>query len=109
MNQKPRKTAKKKPIPKALRNRVWINAFGRVYFGACYCCEKKLEITQSWHCGHIIAENRGGLTHEDNLRPVCAECNLSLGTQNMDEFRQTFSNSQRGLCCTSCEIMCIIC
>ena len=37
----------------------------------------------SWHAGHIISEKDGGSTNIENLRPVCADCNLGMKTQNM--------------------------
>jgi len=44
----------------------------------------------TFHCGHIVSHANGGSMHIDNLRPICASCNLSMGTQNMNEFRQQF-------------------
>ena len=41
----------------------------------------------SFHCGHVISEADGGPTTVDNLRPVCATCNLSMRTQNMEKFK----------------------
>ena len=41
----------------------------------------------SFHCGHVISEAMGGPTTVDNLRPVCATCNLSMRTQNMEKFK----------------------
>ena len=43
----------------------------------------------SFHCGHVVAEADGGPTTVDNLRPVCATCNLSMRTQNMNTFKET--------------------
>ena len=48
------------------------------------CHEIKMN---SFHCGHVIAEALGGPTTVDNLRPVCATCNLSMRTQNMEKFK----------------------
>ena len=41
----------------------------------------------SFHCGHVVAEADGGPTTVENLRPVCATCNLSMRTQNMEKFK----------------------
>ena len=40
----------------------------------------------SFHCGHIIAESKGGELSVNNLKPICQSCNSSMGTQNMDEY-----------------------
>jgi 5-methylcytosine-specific restriction endonuclease McrA len=86
---------RKKAIPKALRNRVWVNQFGKNFFGQCYCCEKKLEVLDAWHAAHAIAEIKGGKTVENNLRAVCAECNLSMGTSDIHQFKSQFTQSSR--------------
>ena len=52
----------------------------------CVCCNYQ-EIRQiEFHCGHIIAEVNGGETTVENLKPICAQCNLSMGSMNMNEF-----------------------
>ena len=56
------------------------------------CC-KHQDIRQiEFHCGHIIAEKNGGTTTIQNLRPICAQCNLSMGTKDMNEFMKCFEN-----------------
>ena len=34
---------------------------------------------KNWECGHIISEFHGGTTEPDNLRPICKNCNSSMG------------------------------
>ena len=61
---------------------------GKVYIGKakCMCCNST-DITQmSFNCGHIIAEANGGNTIVSNLKPICQNCNSSMGTKNMNEF-----------------------
>ena len=41
----------------------------------------------SFHCGHIQAEAHGGKLSVDNLKPICAGCNLSMGSENMIDFK----------------------
>lgn len=84
---------RKKTIPKALRNRVWVNHCGKNFLGHCFCCQKKLEVLDAWHAAHVIAENRGGKAIESNLRPVCAECNLSMGTTDLHKFKAQFMSN----------------
>lgn len=40
----------------------------------------------SFHCGHVISEKNNGEITVDNLRPICQNCNSSMGTTDMDEF-----------------------
>jgi hypothetical protein len=56
----------------------------------CTCCEKTPIKNIEFHCGHVIAEANGGTMQIDNLRPICAGCNLSMGTQDMNDFKKVF-------------------
>jgi hypothetical protein len=82
---------RKKTIPKRLKEEVWTKYIGpSVGQSKCLCC-KINDITQmSFHCGHVVAEANGGETNLFNLRPICSKCNLSMGTQHMDEFMKLF-------------------
>lgn len=84
------KKQRKTPIPKAVKNAVWIKYVGEdIGKTKCFSCNIK-EISQlSFHCGHVISEASGGKVHVDNLRPICSTCNHSMGTTNMDTFRNT--------------------
>lgn len=75
-------------IPKVLRDRVWNRWIGEsVVKIKCLCCEiNEIRITQ-FHCGHVVAEACGGKTDIANLRPICASCNTSMGTENLYEFK----------------------
>lgn len=88
------KKCKKKTIPKKLKTEVWKTNIGEdVGSSLCLCC-KKTKISQSdFHCGHVIAEANGGETNIMNLKPICAQCNLSMGTINMNEFAKLFENT----------------
>ena len=65
----------------------WNNFIGEnIGKSKCYCC-KLTDITQlSFHCGHIISEKNGGKVDINNLRPICQNCNSSMGTTNMNDF-----------------------
>ena len=78
----------RKSIPKKIRGEVWTNHFGSSTKGNCFCCKTKLDIFDCWHAGHIVAHSNGGIDAADNLRPVCLSCNLSMGTENMDLFKE---------------------
>jgi len=83
----PTKAYKKKAIPATLKRLVWnANVGEAVGKTKCLCC-RVTDITQlSFHCGHVVAESRGGETVLSNLKPICQNCNSSMGTTNMEEF-----------------------
>ncbi len=82
---------KKIPIPATLRNIVWDGNVGRkVGEAVCFCCEKNTILQRSFHCGHIIAEAKGGKTTYDNLLPICKTCNSSIGTRDMKLFKEEY-------------------
>ena len=82
-----KKKVKKKPIPATIKRLVWNTHIGEeIGKSKCICC-KITDITQlSFHCGHIIAESNGGQMIVSNLKPICQNCNTSMGTKNMNEF-----------------------
>ena len=54
------------------------------------CCkEKKIDVA-NFHCGHVIAETKGGDLTIKNLRPICSACNSAMGTRSMNEFTKEF-------------------
>lgn len=80
-------SGRRKNLPAALRTSVWVNRIGdRVGVSPCFCgCGR--EITRSSYiCGHIISVRDGGEDKLDNLLPICAECNLSMGPKNLYEW-----------------------
>lgn len=73
---------KKRNIPKALRQQVWINHFGETFKGKCFIKWCKNTITVfNYECGHNIPESKGGLTTIDNLYPICSSCNKSMSNK----------------------------
>ena len=72
----------KQYIPRALREQVWIQYAGRTFQRNCYVPWCKNTITVfDFQVGHDIPESQGGTTEIRNLRPICARCNLSMGSQ----------------------------
>jgi hypothetical protein len=39
-----------------------------------------------FECGHVIPVSKGGENTLENLRPVCNQCNKSMGTTNLFEY-----------------------
>jgi len=71
---------KKKAIPAAIRQQVWISRCGEVFRTKCNTtwCNNIITV-YDFHCGHNIPEVRGGKTSVENLIPICSNCNLSMG------------------------------
>jgi len=79
---------KKKTIPKVVKDLSWNKWVGEdVARTKCLCCGVNEIKMSSFHCGHVVAEANGGTTTVDNLRPICAACNTSMGTENLNEFK----------------------
>ena len=81
---------KKKAIPSTIKKLVWNTNIGEdIGKAKCICC-KSTDITQmSFNCGHVISEYNGGETIVSNLKPICQNCNSSMGTKNMNDFMLT--------------------
>ena len=67
-------------IPKAVREQVWIQRFGKVFERTCYIkwCSNVINV-YSFHCGHDMPASKGGDISLTNLFPICANCNLGMG------------------------------
>lgn len=84
------KSGRKKRIPAAVRNAVWDNNISPEFkIGNCYVCNSKISFS-NFHCGHIIAEKDGGTIELNNLKPICMLCNTSMGTTNMNIFKEQY-------------------
>ena len=77
---------KKEIIPKCVKNCLWINYFKDSRVGVCQCCKRETITWGNFHAGHIVAEVHQGKTSLDNLIPLCALCNTSMGTTNVFDF-----------------------
>lgn len=83
------KPQKKKTIPKKIKIMSWNLYIGEDNItGKCYCCNKTTITISDFHCGHYVSEFNGGETHITNLRPICSGCNLSMGKNDMEEFKK---------------------
>ena len=63
--------------------------------GACFVCQMKI-YRDNCHMGHIEADRHGGAVSMSNLKAICHNCNLSMGTQNMLEFKAVLPCTKRG-------------
>ena len=78
----------KKKISKKIRNQVWKKYNHDDFTAICPMddCKNELVRDEEWQCGHLIAENMGGETSLDNLRPICKSCNIDMGTQSWKDY-----------------------
>lgn len=74
-----KKPYRKATIPKAIREQVWLQTFGKIYENKCYIfwCENIISVFD-FHVGHDQPESKGGTLDVNNLKPICARCNLSM-------------------------------
>ena len=85
-----KKSVKKQAISATIKKLVWNMHIGEEIGKAkCVCCKSSYISQMSFHCGHIIAESKGGEMIVSNLRPICQNCNSSMGNKNMEEFMKT--------------------
>ena len=85
-----KKSVKKQTISATIKKLVWNMHIGEEIGKAkCVCCKSSYISQMSFHCGHIIAESKGGEMIVSNLRPICQNCNSSMGNKNMEEFMKT--------------------
>jgi 5-methylcytosine-specific restriction endonuclease McrA len=100
-----KQTYKKKTIPKALREQVWIKNIGASFESECTVswCKNIINVFD-FHVGHDVPESKGGETSIDNLKPICARCNLSMGSNySIKEWEKQFAAEKK--CCVACVIM----
>ena len=80
----------RKQIPKHIRTLVWNKYVGEdVVHTKCFCCDVTSIRITCFDCGHVKSVAHGGQDTIENLRPVCSQCNLSMGTRDMREFMKT--------------------
>lgn len=93
------KNIKKNITPKT-RLTVWANYHGDLDNTSCpfskYGCKNKINRGKNgFHCGHIVSEFNGGKTSIENLRPVCYNCNIIMGTTNWSEYEKKIKKEFR--------------
>ena len=88
---------KKKKIPLAIREQVWIAYLGdKAFRHKCHVkwCENIIT-PFTFEVGHNVPESKGGRTSIDNLRPICSKCNKSMGdSYTIEEFSDISDRSK---------------
>ena len=79
MSKPEKKKKKKKNIPKAVREQVWLNTFGKKFNHVCFVkwCSNIVTVFD-FHVGHDKPESKGGTLDLNNLKAICSRCNLSM-------------------------------
>lgn len=95
----------KKKIPKALREQCWITNFGKVFEHSCYIpwCKNQINVFD-FHVGHDKPESKGGTLDIQNLKPICARCNLSMSDNYTIQEWINLSDNQSKKC--NCWVVC---
>ncbi len=77
-------------LPPSVRRNLWDAKFGLSNLsGSCFVCQTPIDF-HSFHVGHILAVAKGGSNALSNLECVCISCNLSMGTENLMDFKNKF-------------------
>jgi len=88
-------TKKRIQISKSLKKAICDKYIGsHIGESLCLCCELQIITQLAFHCGHIIPESKGGLTHINNILPICATCNHSMSDKEFFQFKKMFVNKQ---------------
>ncbi len=97
----PRQKKRKANIPKALREQVWIQNFGDKFKHSCYVswCTNEINVFD-YHVGHDKPESKGGNLTLNNLKPICARCNLSMSDNyTIKEWNNLNRSKLKKWCC----------
>ena len=87
------KKYKRVPIPRALREAIWIKNNKNKFEVKCPIkwCRNKINCF-NFHSGHNVPSSKGGATNIRNLTPICAKCNLSMSNNyTIKQFSKKFS------------------
>jgi len=81
--------AKRRKIPKGVKDDVWEEYNGKKYNGKCYVCKNPIVI-RNFDVGHNRAVSKGGTTNKSNLRPICRKCNFSMGMMSIEQYKKKY-------------------
>jgi len=100
---KPIVVHRRKTVPVAMREQVWLQNLGRVYDHACYVswCENIITVSD-FHVGHDKPDSRGGVLELPNLKPICSRCNQSMSDNfTIEEWSSRVTNKKKRwfFCC----------
>jgi len=98
--KKVKKPYRKKNIPKAVREQVWVCYFGKSFNHKCYVswCNNTIDVF-NFHVGHNKPESKGGKLTIENLRPICSRCNHSMSDNYTIQEWIDIGKKKQGNCC----------
>jgi hypothetical protein len=79
----------RKRITEQLKKKVWKNEYGNEKTGICpveYCKNILSNKKFGFQCGHIISLCNKGPTTENNLKPICTDCNIKMSSTNWSDY-----------------------
>ncbi len=77
-------------LPKAVKKALWETKIGmNTLVGQCYVCNTEINY-HTFHCGHKRSVKNGGTDNISNLECICALCNLSMGTEDLEVFKSRY-------------------
>ena len=88
---------RKQNIPKAVREQCWLTTVGKKYENKCYVrwCKNTMTVFD-FHVGHDKPESKGGTLDIENLKPICARCNLSMSDNyTIQEWSELSPNKEK--------------
>lgn len=73
---------RKEGVPKRIRELVWTTYNGEVFSKKCFVswCDNHINVF-NFQVGHDIPESKGGTLEISNLKPICGNCNQSMGNK----------------------------
>lgn len=99
-NKNKKQKYKKQKIPKAIREQCWIKTFGEKFKSKCFInwCDNEISVFD-FHVGHDKPESKGGTLNVENLRPICARCNLSMSNNYTIQEWNNLNGKKQTKCC----------
>lgn len=97
--EKPYTPYRKAKIPTAIREQCWTATLGKKYESKCYVrwCNNTINVFD-FHVGHDKPESKGGTLDINNLKPICARCNLSMSNNYTISEWVKLSNPTKNKC-----------
>jgi 5-methylcytosine-specific restriction endonuclease McrA len=86
----PRTRSRKEKIPDWHKNNIWKKHHGTCERVKCPVCSYNDISSNSFHAGHILPESKGGMMCEENIMPICGECNTQMGSRHLYWFAWRF-------------------